>query len=130
MAAGIALLLNQAAGLIWFHPRPFMEGIGHSYLVHAAENSFPSDHGAVVFAVALGLLSQAASRKAGLFMVVLAVVVAWSRVYLGVHYPIDMLGALASALLALVLLFSALGRRVTKLGLSCAEVLSYRVFRS
>ncbi len=130
MAAGVALLLNQAMGLAWFHPRPFMEGIGHTYLVHAAENSFPSDHGAVVFAVALGLLSQADTRKAGWFMTLLAVVVVWSRIYVGVHYPLDMLGALAAAVLSVVLMFSALGRKVTTIGLNCAEVVSLRVFRS
>lgn len=130
MAAGLALLINQAVGLAWFHPRPFMEGVGHTFLAHAPENSFPSDHGAVMFAIALGLLSQAAARKAGWLMLVLAVVVAWSRVYLGVHYPLDMLGALASSALALGLLYSALGQRVTLLGLNCAELLSHRVFRS
>ena len=44
-AAGVlGLLINQAIGLAWSHPRPFMIGLGHTLIPHAADSSFPSDH--------------------------------------------------------------------------------------
>lgn len=42
-AAGMAgLLINQAIGVIWQHPRPFMLGLGNALIPHAADSSFPS----------------------------------------------------------------------------------------
>jgi undecaprenyl-diphosphatase len=38
------LLINQVIILLWQHPRPFVIGLGHTYLAHAADSSFPSDH--------------------------------------------------------------------------------------
>ncbi len=36
--------INLLLGLVWFDPRPFMAGIGHTWLDHVADNGFPSDH--------------------------------------------------------------------------------------
>jgi membrane-associated phospholipid phosphatase len=47
------LAINQAIGLVWQHPRPFMAGIGHAWISHATDSSFPSDHTTVSFGVAL-----------------------------------------------------------------------------
>ena len=40
----LGLLINQVIGLVWFHPRPFMIGLGHTLIHHVADSSFPSDH--------------------------------------------------------------------------------------
>src|SRR5262245_1652010 len=40
----VALGLNQLIGLVWQHPRPFALGLGHVYVPHAPDSSFPSDH--------------------------------------------------------------------------------------
>jgi undecaprenyl-diphosphatase len=52
--------------------------------------SFPSGHAATSFAAAT-MLSLSFPRFAP-FLYVLAVAVAFSRVYVGVHYPLDVLG--------------------------------------
>jgi undecaprenyl-diphosphatase len=99
LAAGCALAVNAVLGLLWFHPRPFMAGVGHTFLHHAPDSSFPSDHATILFAVALVLAAAGTprARQAGWLLMPVSLAVAWSRVFLGVHFPMDMLGALVVA---------------------------------
>ncbi|MDN0077649.1 phosphatase PAP2 family protein [Crenobacter sp. SG2303] len=99
----LALLIAQVVGQFWPHPRPFMIGLGARFIPHAADSSFPSDHGTVMAAVTLTLLLGRA-RLCGLAMLLVGVAVAWSRVFLGVHFPFDMLGSVVVAALAYALL--------------------------
>jgi len=94
MAAFFGLVVNQIIGLFWYHPRPFEMGIGNSLTGHAVETSFPSDHAVVFFCVGLALLWIRDTRRWGTVITILGLLVAWSRVYLGIHFPLDMLGAL------------------------------------
>lgn len=109
-----ALAVNAVIGLLWYHARPFAIGAGHAYLPHAPDSSFPSDHGTIMFTVALVLACSRdpAARRFGTAMLPLAVVVAWARVFLGVHWPMDMLGAVAMSL-GMLLLFQT--RAATRL---------------
>lgn len=98
--AGLAgLMLNQAIGLLWYHPRPAEAGIGLSLIAHAPDSSFPSDHLTLIWAIAFGLVLSPATRFAGCLIAVAGIPVAWARIYLGVHYPMDMAGAILVALL-------------------------------
>lgn len=93
-ASGLAgLLINQVVGLVWQHPRPFMMGLGHQLIPHVADSSFPSDHLTLLWAVAFSFLMHKRFRPAGALLAVLGVPVAWARIYLGVHFPMDMAGA-------------------------------------
>ena len=93
-ASGLAgLLINQAIGLVWQHPRPFMIGLGHQLVPHAADSSFPSDHLTLLWAVAFSFLIHKRPRSAGIVLALLGLPVAWARIYLGVHFPLDMVGA-------------------------------------
>ncbi len=103
-AAMLAVGINQLIGLVYFHPRPFMIGMGHTWLGHAADSSFPSDHVTILVSVGLALIFDRTTRRAGLFFLLLAPTVAWARVYLGIHFPFDMAGAVAVALLTVGLL--------------------------
>jgi len=107
-ATGVALGINAVIGLLWYHARPFVAGVGRNFMHHAPDSSFPSDHGTIMFSVALVLAASTvpAAKRFGRSLLPLAFVVAWSRVFLGVHWPMDMIGALAVAL-AVTLLFRA-----------------------
>jgi undecaprenyl-diphosphatase len=95
VACGIAVALgiNQVLGMLWYEPRPFMIGLGHSFMSHQVENSFPSDHGSVMWSMAFGLLATRASRSWGWVACLAALAVSWARIYLGLHFPVDMLAS-------------------------------------
>ena len=103
-AAGFALAVSQALKRLCCRKRPSC-GIGG--FAALAENpdafSFPSGHTAVAFAVAVAFGGTA---LAGLLLV-LALAIAVSRVYLGAHYPLDVaagmvVGAAAGAVARLL----------------------------
>ena len=88
----IAILISQCISHVYYHPRPFVMEIGRTLIYHAPNVSFPSDHMLIFSSIAFSYLFSA-QRKLGVFLLVMAWLVAWSRVYLGVHFPLDMLGA-------------------------------------
>ena len=97
LGVALALGVSLAVGLLWYHPRPFAVPIGHDLLAHVADSSFPSDHLTLLLAVGIGLLAWTDERWAGFLVLLVAVPVAWARIYLGVHFPADMLGAVPVA---------------------------------
>lgn len=87
---------------------------GHSLVAMPQTHSFPSGHATIAFACATVLAGLVPRGRIAFFM--LAAAIAWSRVYVGVHYPLDVLaGALLGAALGLLvvraLLPLAAGRR-------------------
>lgn len=99
----LALGANQVIGLVWQHPRPFMIGLGHAWMYHAADSSFPSDHMTVFSGIGLTLLFGGAFRLAAAVLTA-GFAVVWARVFLGVHFPLDMVGAVAVAGVAYVVI--------------------------
>lgn len=116
LSAVIALTLSKIIGLLWFYPRPFVVGIGQTFLDHAPDSSFPSDHATSMLSVALALtlcrLREA--QRFGMALLALSLPVCWSRVYLGVHWPLDMVCALVVSGLAAVLANSGRGQVVAR----------------
>ncbi len=92
LVAMLGVGINQVIPLFWQHPRPFMIGLGHAWIPHAADSSFPSDHMTVFAGVGLTLLCDGAFWI-GVATLMAGLGVAWARVFLGVHFPLDMLGA-------------------------------------
>ena len=111
LAGLLALLIAQACGL-YYTPRPFAAGVGRTLLVHVPDSSFPSDHATLMAAVSFSLLIVKGTRVSGMALAVLWLPQAWARIYLGVHFPIDMFGALGVGALA-VWCVSTWGARVT-----------------
>jgi undecaprenyl-diphosphatase len=111
LALAIAGVLS---GLI-VTPRPFMDGPATNFLNHPADSSFPSDHCTLLFGLAFAFLARAPARYPRLWIVFLglALAVGWSRVFLGAHYPLDIVGAALVAALAAGCIASRPGKAVT-----------------
>lgn len=85
--------LNWLLGQAWYEPRPFMAGIGHTWIEHVADNGFPSDHATLAWGLGCGLMLTGISLRWGIFACAVAILTGWARVFLGVHFPVDVLVA-------------------------------------
>ena len=94
LAAGIAVLVNVPIRGFVERPRPFNDHQGLEVLVSGkTDYSFVSDHATI--AMALGVALFVANRKFGLVGIGLALLEGFCRVYMGVHYPTDVVGGFA-----------------------------------
>ena len=101
-SAALALLINQAIGKVWHRQRPFAaHPAAHVWGSRSHDPSFPSDHASAAFAIAFAVFLF--DRLVGSVFLAAAVVIGAGRVFIGAHYPLDVLAGslvgLASALL-------------------------------
>jgi len=90
----VSLLVTQFIHAVYYHPRPFDLGIGHILTGHGSSSSS-------VATIAFSYLLSG-YRKIGSAALLLGLIVGWSRIYIGVHFPFDVLG---SFVIALILVF-------------------------
>lgn len=96
----LALLINVIISHIWFRPRPFLTIPHHTELVaHSADASFPSDHTSGSFGFAAGSWGRQQKWISWLFTII-AVLVMIARVFVGVHYPTDVIGGMIVGIIA------------------------------
>ncbi len=76
----------------YYHARPFVV-YGFTPLIGESGSSFPSGHAAWFFALAM--VVWYANRKWGIWYFILAALMGIARVYVGVHWPFDILGGAA-----------------------------------
>jgi undecaprenyl-diphosphatase len=94
LAAALAVVVNVPIRDFVARPRPFVEHEGLDVLIGGKGGySFVSDHAALAMALGVGLF--VANRRFGLVGIALGLFEGFCRVYMGVHYPTDVVGGLA-----------------------------------
>ncbi|MEK7619223.1 MAG: phosphatase PAP2 family protein [Patescibacteria group bacterium] len=103
-SALVALFVNLIIGATFFRPRPAIS-LNVDPLISLLVNakSFPSDHTAIAFSFAFSLLMQ--SRVVGITALTLAGLIGFSRIFVGVHYPFDILGGMLVGIASAALLW-------------------------
>jgi membrane-associated phospholipid phosphatase len=102
MSVLVALGIGQLVGGIFGRARPYAVISGVHVLVdRTTDVSFPSDHATIAGAVAVGLLLT--GRRWGLLATAVAVLMAFTRVYVGAHYLSDVVaGVVLGAIVAVL----------------------------
>lgn len=106
VSGGFAYGLTALIGHFILRTRPFLAFKEVALLVPAPlKTSFPSGHTTIAFAMAFAIASG--SKPLGAVAFVCAILVAFGRVAVGVHYPTDLLGGVLVGLLGFVLVRAA-----------------------
>lgn len=100
-----AMGINKLIEMTVFRERPFVNHVVTTLVDKTNDDpSFPSNHAAGAFAFAIALFWK--KRKAGCVFLILAFFMALSRIFVGVHYPFDvMMGAFIALLVALIMIW-------------------------
>ncbi len=121
LATVLAVGLSQPINHLVREPRPYRTIPGVEVLVARANDfSFPSDHATVAGAVIVGLWLFSDSRPIRIFALVVGLFLVFARVYVGAHYPLDVIGGLAVGALTVVL-FRPVGLRLAKFVVSTLD---------
>lgn len=92
LAGILALVLATLAGRLFENPRPYISD-GVSPLFHTGDdNGFPSSH--TLLAGLLAFTATIYSRKIGVTLLAIAIIIGWARVASGVHHGVDIIGGL------------------------------------
>ena len=109
----VALLLSKIASLFYQEGhRPF-ELLGMAPKAAFLNNpGFPSDHALLVFAITLIVWATTKNKPLSLTLLAMSIIVAFGRVLALVHTPADVLGSIACAVVAVMLVY---GRKLYSL---------------
>ncbi|MDQ7093605.1 phosphatase PAP2 family protein [Desulfosporosinus sp. PR] len=117
----LALCVNAVIGHFFFRPRPFVtlpKGTFTQLIPHSMDTSFPSNHTSGSFGFAAGSWknTQVWTRKV---FTILAIVVAFARIYTGVHWPTDVLAGVIIGIISarLTWIINPFLRPITLIGL-------------
>ena len=96
VAAIVTLALVKIGAALFFDPRPFITHHVVPLYPHGADNGFPSDHTVLTAFIALTIFSS--SKRYGVILLIMSILIGLSRVIGHIHSPIDILGSLIFAL--------------------------------
>jgi undecaprenyl-diphosphatase len=109
ISIGLANLFVVISNGLYIRPRPFNElspDSVHLLFYRPTDPSFPSNLAAVLFALAVPIFVK--NKVYGSVLLVIAILGSFGRVFMGVHYPLDVLGGAAFGALAALAAFGAM----------------------
>jgi len=101
----VTFIFLKLAGLLNLDHRPFMDHHLTQLVAHASGKSFPSDHTTVTAGIAFAFLFFTRFKKTGVLILLAACVIGFARVFVGIHYPLDILGGLVVGLIGAVIAY-------------------------
>lgn len=107
----LIFIVSKISALFYDDPRPFVVGHFIPLIPHEPDNGFPSDH--VLLCAGIAVVIYPSSKRLSLILWVLTSLVGMSRVRVGLHHPIDIIGSIgiATAVAALACLIIKRTRR-------------------
>ncbi len=109
IAAGLSFLiglgLNQIILLFVHRVRPYDAGVTHLIISKSLDWSFPSDHATASIAIVAAFALRGLPRRTLLFGL-LALLICWSRIFVGTHYLTDVLGGGLTGVVAAMLVWA------------------------
>lgn len=106
VAVGITVMCTRGISLFYFRDRPFAVHDVNLLLPHIESNSFPSDHAAAAFAIAI--MFYLFSKQIGLTYIGFAALVSFSRIWTGKHYPTDVLAGMLMGIIIAIIVYRLL----------------------
>lgn len=115
LSFSIGLGLNQIILLFVHRIRPYDAGVSHLIISRSTDWSFPSDHATASIAIVAAFALHGLPRRTLLFGL-LALLICWSRIFVGTHYLTDVLGGGLTGVVAalLVRVFYPKGSRLDR----------------
>lgn len=92
------ILLSYVAGLFYAHENP--SAVYDTIVAYEPENAFPSQHTVAMLAASVGFFWRERKGYGGV-VGLSALLTGFARIYVGEHWPIDILGSFLVALVAL-----------------------------
>lgn len=121
-------LSSLVIGRLWKRKRPFVKaGEIWNFTGHKANSSFPSNHAMNGVAVAFQLLHDGMPGAKGI--AALSGLLAFSRIFAGVHYPTDLFGGAAIAAGMGCLLNRPVIRKLARMGVRFVDAGEARLIR-
>ena len=101
-------IVSLLGGTLYDDPRPFAVEHFVPLIPHKPNNGFPSDH--VLWSAATAAIIFPSNKYVSLILWLLTILVGASRVHLGVHYPIDIVGSIAMAIVVASIVYLIIRR--------------------
>ena len=99
---GIGVVTGDVLKAVWFRYRPFDSASGVTGIVTRIvaldlDSSYPSGHALIVSIGGVFSLLKFSRKGIAALLALEAALVCYSRIYLGVHYPLDVVGSVLAA---------------------------------
>lgn len=99
LAIPVGLILIEIIHLFVYEPRPFVTYHFLPSTYNIVDASFPSHHATIAAVIAFSYI-YFKSKWSALFLII-ATWIGFSRIYAGVHYPVDIFGGFIVALISI-----------------------------